>query len=79
MSTEGDFDGAAEEIEALIKSSDGDDAVPYVFKANTLAQKVGFHFMLIIFFKSCAYWELFCCGCAGYDAHANGSTIWQSE
>jgi hypothetical protein len=40
LSTEGDFDGATEEIEALIKSSDGDDAIPYVFKANTLAQKV---------------------------------------
>ena len=41
MTTEGDFDGATAEIEALIAKSDGDDAIPYVFKANTLAQKVG--------------------------------------
>lgn len=40
MTTEGQYDEALTHIEEIIALSDGDDAIPYVFKANTLAQKV---------------------------------------
>jgi hypothetical protein len=40
MTTEGNFDEALAQIEEIISLSDGDDAIPHVFKANTLAQKV---------------------------------------
>lgn len=42
MSQEGNYDGAINQIEEIINLSEGDDAIPYVFKANTLAQKVFF-------------------------------------
>lgn len=40
MSQEGNYEAALSQIEEIISLSDGDDAIPYVFKANTLAQKV---------------------------------------
>jgi hypothetical protein len=40
LTTEGNFDLAVRQIDDIISLSDGDDAIPYVFKANTLAQKV---------------------------------------
>jgi len=46
MTTDGNFDGAVEQIDRVIAKSDGDDAIPYVFKANTLAQKAMMHFSI---------------------------------
>ncbi len=46
MTTEGNFDGAVSQIDEIIALSDGDDAIPYVFKANTLAQRAMFHFQI---------------------------------
>jgi hypothetical protein len=40
MTTEGLYDEALAQINEIISLSDGDDAIPHVFKANTLAQKV---------------------------------------
>ena len=40
MTTDGQFDEALSVIDEIISLSDGDDAIPHVFKANTLAQKV---------------------------------------
>ena len=40
LTTEGNFDAAITQIDEIITLSDGDDAIPFVFKANTLAQKV---------------------------------------
>ena len=46
MSTEGDFAGATQAVDELIASSDGDDAIPYVFKANTTAQQAMMHLQM---------------------------------
>jgi hypothetical protein len=40
MTTDGQYDEALTVIDEIIALSDGDDAIPHVFKANTLAQKV---------------------------------------
>jgi len=46
MTTEGQYDEALAQIEEIIALSDGDDAIPHVFKANTLAQKAMLHFQI---------------------------------